>query len=96
MYRRPQPRRYFFQQPIFKQHLGQRFFQLCRFAAKAFDFLGIGLSCSITGQTLLASLQKLFRPAVVQVLVDAFFAAQLGNADFTAKTFQYDTYLLSG
>ena len=30
-------RRYFFQQPIFKRHLGQRFFQLCRFAAKAFQ-----------------------------------------------------------
>ena len=41
-------------------------------------------------------LQKLLRPAVVQVLVDAFFAPQLSDTVFTAKTFQHDTSLFCG
>ena len=40
--------------------------------------------------------QKLLRPAAIQVLVEAFLAAQLGNTGFTAQAFQDDTDLLFG
>jgi hypothetical protein len=48
------------------------------------------------GQTLLAGLQELLRPAVVQVLVDAFLAAQLRDTRLTAQALQHNTYLLFG
>jgi hypothetical protein len=75
MYRRPQPRKFFFQQAILQQRLGQRFFQLRRLTTKFFDLVTVGLPGRVSRQALLAGLQKLLRPAVVQVLVDAFLAA---------------------
>ena len=45
---------------------------------------------------ILASLQKLLRPTVVQILVNTFFAAQLRNAVLASQTFQYDPDLLFG
>jgi len=60
-------------------------------AAKLLDLVAVGLTRCIPGQALLASLQKLLRPALVQVLVDAFLAAQLGNAGLAAKAFQHDS-----
>ena len=45
-------------------------------------------------QTLLARFQKLLGPSVVEVLSDAFLAAQLGNGLFTAQTFQHNADLL--
>ena len=81
---------------IFKQRLGQCFFEWRCLAAKVLNVLGVRLSCGITGQTLLASLQKLLRPTVVQILVNTFFAAQLRNAVLASQTFQYDPDLLFG
>src|SRR4029077_19769577 len=45
-------------------------------------------------QALLASFQKLLRPAVIEVLHDALAAAQLGDAVLAAKTGQEDADLL--
>jgi hypothetical protein len=42
---------------------------------------------------LLPASRKSFAPTVVQIPVDAFLAAQLGNARFTAQTFQHDADL---
>ena len=46
------------------------------------------------GQALLAGLQELLRPAVIQVLVDLFPTAQLRNALFAAKPLQHNPDLL--
>jgi hypothetical protein len=43
------------------------------------------LTRRVASQPLLAGLQKLLRPTIIEVLVDTFLAAELGNADFTAK-----------
>jgi hypothetical protein len=49
-----------------------------------------------SNKALLASLQKVFRPAIVQVLRDPLAAAQLGDAVLAAKAFQNDADLLLG
>src|SRR6056300_1981194 len=92
----PSPVAAFFEQPILEQRLGQCFFELGCLAAKLLDLVAVGLTGCIPGQALLASLQKLLRPAVVQILVDAFLAAQLGNAGFASQAFQHDPDLVFG
>src|SRR4051812_30258813 len=58
-------------------------------------FRGGGL-IRIASQALLASLQEVFRPAIVQVLRDPLAATQLGNAVLAAQAFQHDPDLLLG
>jgi hypothetical protein len=86
----------FFQQAIFQHRLSQGLLQLRGLAARPFDFIGVRFPCGITSQAFLAGLQKLLRPAVIQVLVDAFLAAQLSDAGFTTQAFQHDADLLFG
>jgi hypothetical protein len=44
----------------------------------------------ITRQSVLASRQELLGPALVEILVDAFLATQLGNALLAAKALEHD------
>jgi len=78
----PSPEGAFFQQAIFQHRLGQCFLQLGGLAAQFLDLIGGRLTGGIAGQALLASFQKLLRPALIQVLVDAFLAAQFGDARY--------------
>ena len=48
----------------------------------------------VASQPLLAGLQKLLRPSVIEVLVDSFLATKLSNADLTAKALQHNADLL--
>jgi hypothetical protein len=91
MYRRPQPRKYFFfEQSILGQGFGQRLFKLRRLTAQILNFIAISFTRRVACQALLVSLQKLLRSTVIQVLVGAFLAAQLGDAGFISKTLQHD------
>src|SRR3982074_1285947 len=56
---------------------------------------GGGPGC-IASQALLSSLQKVFRPAIVQVLCNPLAATQLGNAVLAAQAFHNDPDLLLG
>ena len=88
---RPRHRRArFFEQPVLQHHLGEQLFELYRPDAQRLDFIRGGLALRITGQSLLAGLQKLLRPTIVQVLVDLLPAAQLRDAFFAAKPLQHD------
>jgi hypothetical protein len=75
----PSPVGTFFQRPILQQRLGQRFFEPGRLAVQFLNLVTNGLAGGVSGQTLLAGFQEFLRPTVVQVVVDAFFAAQLGE-----------------
>jgi hypothetical protein len=50
----------------------------------------------IASQALLASLQEVLRPAIVQVLRDPFTATQFGDAVLAAQAFENNPYLLLG
>lgn len=54
------------------------------------DFTGIRLSDDITGHALLASYYELFAPFVIHALINAFSAAQFGDAVFAAQNIQHD------
>src|SRR5204862_5842968 len=57
------------------------------------QILALVRSCGtsrVTGQALLASLQEVLRPAIVQVLRDTLAAAQFGDAVLAAHAFQND------
>jgi hypothetical protein len=47
-----------------------------------------------TGEPLVASFQKVLRPAVVEVLNNPFAAAELSDAVLAAKSIQHDADLL--
>ena len=44
----------------------------------------------VAGEPLLAGFEEVFRPAIVKVLVDAFLAAQFGNAVVAAQAVKLD------
>ena len=52
------------------------------------------LAHCITGQALLAGLKELLRLAVIEVPVDAFLAAQRGDAVFATQAFQNNADIL--
>ena len=62
--------------------------------AQGLDFIGRRLALCVTGQPLLAGLQKLLRPAIVEILVDLLPAAQLRDALLAAKPLQHHPDLL--
>jgi hypothetical protein len=75
----------FFEQPVLEQHLGQQLLQLLRFRPQPFNFVAGGFARGIASQPFLACLQKLLRAAKIQILIDAFLAAQLRDAFFAAS-----------
>src|SRR3954469_15606975 len=75
----------FFEQAVLQRDLGQGFLELTRLGTQPLDLITGGFANRVTRESLLPGLQKLLRPAVIQVLVDAFLAAQLGNAVLATK-----------
>src|SRR6266540_2909382 len=68
--------------------------ELARLSLELLDLVRGRLTCRVAGEPFLARLQELFRPAVVEVLVDPFLAAQLSNAVLAAQAFQHNADLL--
>src|SRR6266536_2423279 len=64
--------------------------ELARLSLELLDPVRGRLTCRVAGEPFLARLQELFRPAVVEVLVDPFLAAQLSNAVLAAQAFQHN------
>jgi hypothetical protein len=96
MKRSPHPRDAFFEQAVLDQNLSQRLLELPGFSLELFDFVRGCLTRRVASQSLLAGLQKLLRPTVIEVLVDAFLAAKLSYADLSAKPLQNNADLLLG
>jgi hypothetical protein len=59
-------------------------------------FIGRRLAGDVPGKPLLSSFEKLLGPSVVEVLSDAFLAAELGDAVLAAQDFEDDADLLLG
>jgi hypothetical protein len=58
---------------------------MARLRPQLLDLVRGRLTRRVAGKPLLAGLQKLLRPSVIEVLVEPFLAAELSNADLTAK-----------
>jgi hypothetical protein len=69
---------------------GHDFLQRTGLATQVFDLVrGCGPG-RIASQSFLACLEKVFRPAVIEVLDDPLAAAELGDAVPAAQAFQYN------
>ena len=89
----PIPDYAFFEQTVLKNLLGKGFFKLTCFAAQTFDFRCIGFAFSITRQAFLACFEKVFRPTIIKVLINAFDPAKFSYAVFTAQALKYNADL---
>src|SRR5437763_10885638 len=89
----PSPDRAFFEQAVLEHQLGNHLFQRAGFPAQVLDFGRRRRPLRVAGQALLAGLEELLRPAVIEVLNDPFAAAQFGDAVFATQTSQHDADL---
>src|SRR5271169_5285020 len=78
------------QQTVFQGQIGDNLLERGRLTPQILDLVRSCGTSRITGQALLASLQEVLRPAIVQVLRDTLAAAQLGDAVLAAQAFQND------
>ena len=69
----PSPGHVFFEQTVFKAEIGHQFLQRQSLGAQILHLACIRLAGRITGQPLLAGLEKFLRPAVIQALGDPLF-----------------------
>ena len=84
----------FFEQPVLQHLFGQGFFQRAGLGTEPLHLMAGRLARRVAGKALLAGLQKLLRPAVIQALGDTLAAAQLSYALLTAQAFEHDADLL--
>ncbi len=87
-------RQTFFESPVLECDLGHHLLQLAVLGAEILDLITGRLPDRVTGQLLLACLQKLLAPAVVEVRRDALSATQLRDALIPPQPFEYDPDLL--
>ena len=78
----PIPENECFQQPVLHHQLRQCFFELRGLRAHGLHLIRGRFLGGVTGQALFACFQEFLRPAVVQILIDAFTAAQPGDTIF--------------
>src|SRR5215831_4225166 len=90
----PIRRHAFFQQTIFEGQLSHDLLQRAGLASQVPDLVRGRGSGRIASQSLLPGLEKVFRPAVIEVLDDPLAAAELGDAVLAAQAFQYNADLV--
>ncbi len=86
----------FFEQTVVQPQISNGLLERKRLTAKIPNLIGRRFAGRISRQALLARLQEVLRPAVIEVLVDPLTAAQLGDAVLTAQALQNDPDLLFG
>jgi hypothetical protein len=84
----------FFEQTVLQGQLSHDLLQSGCLAAKLLDLIGGRRPRRITGQPLLASLEKLLRPPIIEVLDDPLAAAKLGDTVLAAKPLKHDADLV--
>src|SRR5215472_15676346 len=88
------PARFFFEQTIFEGQLSHDLLQRAGLASQVLDLdRGRGPG-RIASQSLLPCLEKVFRPAVIEVLDDPLAAAERGDAVLATQAFQYKADLV--
>ena len=84
----------FFEQSVFACEIGHDLLQRLCFAAEILHLVGgRGASC-VAGESPLAGLKELLRPAVLHRRGKALAPAEFGDALLPAQPFQYDADLL--
>ena len=86
----------FFEHPVLQGQLGHDLLQRVGFATQVLDLVRSGCPGRIARQPLLARLEEVLRPAVIQVLDDPLAPAQLGDALLAAQALQNDADLVFG
>src|SRR5208337_5031211 len=94
MYRTPHPPARFFEQAVLQHQLGQQLLELVSLHPQPLNFIAGRFTRGIAGQPLLARLQEVLGPAIVEVLIDPFLAAQLGRAVLAAQAGDHDPDLV--
>jgi hypothetical protein len=87
-------RQTFFEHPVLERDLGNDLLQLAILGAELLDFIARRPPDGVSSQLLLASLQEVLAPAVVEVGRDALPATQLRDALLAPQPFEYDPDLL--
>ena len=80
----------FFKQAVFERQVGNTFLQGTGFTAQILHLAGGRSAGSVASKTAFAGFHELLRPSVIQALGDAFLAAKLGDAVFTAQAIEHD------
>merc|ERR1712224_1051114 len=78
----------FFKKAVLKDFFSQSLLQFGVLFAQLLNLAGARLAHSVAFKAFLASFQKLTAPAVVQVLMDAFLAAELSDTLLTSNAGQ--------
>jgi hypothetical protein len=86
----------FFEKAVLERGLRQRLFQLACLGLECLDLVGRRLARDVACEPLLAGLEEILGPAVVEVLGDPLLAAQLGDAVLAAQAIEHDADLLLG
>src|SRR5439155_20678715 len=80
--------------PVLEQELGDRFLQRAGLPTQILDLVRGCRPYGVARQALLTGFEKLFRPAIIQVLDNPLTATQLGDAVLAAQPGQHDADLL--
>src|SRR3984957_4238550 len=86
----------FFEQSVFEGEIGHDLLQRLRFAAEILHLVGGRGARRVAGESPLAGLQELVRPAIVHRRGDALAPTEFGDALLAADPFQDDADLLLG
>lgn len=86
----------FFKIPSLKGQIGYQLFQMAVLLFEVGHFIATGLTLGVASQAALAGLQEFFGPVVIEIGIDAFTAAKLGDGLFTMQAFQNYADLLFG
>ena len=89
-------RQTFFEHTVLERDIGDDLLELPVLGPQLFDFVAGGLPDGVSCQLLLARLQEVLAPALVEVGGDALATAQLGDALLAAKALEHDADLLLG
>src|SRR5256886_11502851 len=90
----PIRRHAFFEQTIFEGQLSHDLLQRAGLASQVLDLVRGRGPGRIASQSLLPGFEKVFRPAIIEVLDDTLAAAELGGAFLAPQGFQYNPDLV--
>ena len=87
-------RQTFFEHTVLERDLGDDFLEFPVFASQVLHFVAGGFSDRVASQLLLARLEKVLAPSVVEVRGDALSSTEIGDALLASQTFENNADLL--
>jgi len=87
-------RQTFFEHTVLERDLGDDFLEFPVFASQVLHFVAGGFSDRVASQLLLARLEKVLAPSVVEVRGDTLSSTEIGDALLASQTFENNADLL--